>query len=146
MISLQQIEQDLIAAIKAKEQIAVDVLRGLKTRIQNEKISKMKELNEGDITALVKSEVKRRKEAAESYKTGGRAELSDKEMAEADILSKYLPAQMSTEELSTLIDKVIAENNFAVKDFGHAMGKLKAAVGDKAEGAAVAKLLKEKLK
>jgi uncharacterized protein YqeY len=57
MISLQQIESDLIEAIKAKDQLKVDTLRGLKTRIQNEKIAKMKDLAEADIFVLVCSEV-----------------------------------------------------------------------------------------
>ena len=65
MLSLSQIEQDLIAAMKARDQMAVDTLRGLKTRLQNEKIAKAKELNEADIVVLIRNEVKRRKEAAE---------------------------------------------------------------------------------
>ena len=145
-MNLAQIESDLTTAIKAKDQIAVDVLRGLKTRVQNEKISKMRDLSEADIVALVRSEVKKRKEAAEVYEKGGRAELAEKENKEASILQKYLPAQMSEVELSTLIDKSISENNFIAKDFGAAMGKLKAQVGDKADGATLAKILKEKLK
>ena len=146
MISLQKIESDLIAAIKSKDQIAVDVLRGLKTRIQNEKIAKMRDLSESDIIALIRSEVKKRKEAAEVYKTGGRAELSDKENKEAVILEKYLPQQLSEAQLAGLVDAAISENNWTAKDFGAAMGKLKAQAGDKADGATLAKLLKDRLK
>lgn len=146
MISLSQIETDLTTAMKAKDQVAVDVLRGLKTRIQNEKIAKMKDLGENDILALVKSEVKKRKEAGEAYKNGGRQELSDKEFFEAGILEKYLPAQMDEAQLTVLIEKSVAENNYTAKDFGPAMGKLKAQVGNTADGALLAKILKEKLK
>ena len=99
MISQKQIETDLITAMKAKDQIAVETLRGLKTRVQNEKVSKMKdELAEADIIALVRSEVKRRKEAAASFQNASRPELADKELKEAGILEKYLPAQMSEEQ------------------------------------------------
>jgi uncharacterized protein YqeY len=163
MISLSQIEQDLTAAMKAKDQVAVDTLRGLKTRIQNEKtaargrpdpapnagegaLSSKANLTEAEIVALIRSEVKRRKEAAASFSGGGRAEMAAKELREAGILEKYLPAQMSEEKLQLLIAKVVSENNFTVKDFGAAMGKLKAEAGDSADGALLAKLLKEKLK
>ncbi len=160
MISLQQIETDLTTAIKARDQMAADVLRGLKTRIQNEKTAARRrpdpalnageaslgDLSETEIVALIRSEVKKRKEAATSYENGGRKELAEKENREAEILQKYLPQQMSEEELSALLDKTILENGFSAKDFGQAMGKIKSAVGDKADGATLAKLLKEKLK
>ncbi len=147
MISLSQIESDLTAAMKAKEQIAVEVLRGLKTRIQNEKVAKMKaELEETEILALIKSEVKRRKDSAESFVKGGRQELADKETTEMKILEKYLPAAMPESELVAIIEKAIAENNFTAADFGKAMGKVKALAGANADGAILAKLLKEKLK
>ncbi len=146
MISLSQIESDLTAAMKAKDQTAVDVLRGLKTRVQNEKISKMSDLSENDLVALIRSEVKKRKEAGEAFKNGGRQEMADKELKEAEILGKYLPQQMSEDQLAALIDKLIAENSYAAKDFGAAMGKLKSQVGNQADGATLAKLLKEKLK
>lgn len=146
MLSLDQIETEIKEAIKAKDQLLVDTLRGLKTRIQNEKIAKMKDLGESEILALVKSEVKKRKEAAESYGIGGRAELQGKELKEAAILEKFLPPQMQESELKVLVEKVIAENNFTVKDFGKAMGQLKAQVGEAADGSKLAKLLKEKLK
>lgn len=146
MLNLQQIETDLVTAMKAKNQLAVETLRGLKTRVQNEQISKMKDLAEADIIGLIRNEVKRRKEAAQTYTTAGRQELADKELAESLILEKYLPAQMPEAELAKLIDEAISQNNFTAADFGKAMGKIKAQVGDRADGAALAKLLKEKLK
>jgi uncharacterized protein YqeY len=158
MLNLQQIESDLTIAMKAKNQIAVDTLRGLKVRLQNEKTAAgrpeqsegslpgKKELTESEIIALVKSEIKRRKEAAESFTSGGRAEMAEKELAEAKILENYMPAQMSEPELSKIIDEVIAGNNFTAADFGKAMGALKSKVGQSADGGLMARLLKEKLK
>lgn len=155
MISLEQIETELITAMKAKDQVAVDTLRGLKVRLQNERIAKKSreagsgsagDVSQEDIISLVKSEIKRRKEAAESFTSGGRAEMAEKELAEAKILEKYLPAQLSEEELSSLIDAAILENGFTAGDFGKAMGSLKAKVGQSADGAMLAKILKEKLK
>lgn len=160
MISLKQIETDLVTAMKAKDQLSVEVLRGLKTRIQNEKtaargrpeqsegslISDDKELSEDQIIALVKNEVKRRKESAETYKTGGRAELAEKELNEAKVLEKYLPDQMSEDQINAVITEVLSANSFTPADFGKAMGQVKAKVGNNADGSLVAKLLKEKLK
>lgn len=147
MLSLAQIEKDLTEAIKAKDRVLMDVLRGLKTRIINEQVAKMvSELTEEAIVSIVRSEVKKRKEAAESFLHGGRAEQAEKENKEAEILNKYLPAQMPEEELAKIIDAVLAENAFGVKDFGKAMGLIKARVKDAADGASISKVLKERLK
>ncbi len=148
MLNLTQIQTDLVTAMKAKDQVALETLRGLKTRAQNQLTAPGRaegDLTEEELVQLVKSEVKRRKEAAQTYVDGQRQELADKELAEAAVLEKYLPAQMSEQELTVLIEKVIAENSFAAKDFGQAMGKLKAQVGNNADGALLAKILKEKL-
>lgn len=147
MISKTQIEADLVTAMKAKDQLTVEVLRGLKTRIQNEMVAKIKqELSEEEIIALIRSEVKRRKEAVQTYEQGGRKELAEKELAEAGVLQKYLPAQMSEQDLVKLAEQIVAENNFVAADFGKAMQVLKTKVGNQAEGALLAKTLKEKLK
>ncbi len=147
MISLQQIEKDMITAMKAKDSVAVGVLRGLKTRIQNEKVSKIiQDLSQEDILALVRSEIKKRKEAALGFEKGGNTEAKDKELKEAEILSKFLPAQMSEEEVSKVVDEVITAGGFTAADFGKAMGALKAKAGNNADGAMLAKVLKEKLK
>jgi hypothetical protein len=146
MLSLQQIESDLTAAMKAKNQLAMDTLRGLKLRLQNDKISKMRDLTEADITALVKSEIKRRKEAAESFTAGGRQELAEKELTEAKILENYMPKQLSEQDIVKIIDEIIAQNSFVAADFGKAMGQLKSKAGQNVDGATMARLLKEKLK
>ena len=146
MITLAQIELGIKEALKARNSLAADTLRGLKTRIQNEQIAKMKELSAEDLAALVRSEVKRRKEAAAAYEQGGRQELKEKELAEAAILEKYLPPQLSEEQLQAMADEIISGGSFGAKDFGQAMGKFKAAVGSGADGATLARILKEKLK
>lgn len=146
MINLSQIQTDLVTAMKAKDHVAVEVLRGLKTRIQNEQVAKTaRELNEDEIIILIWSEVKRRKEAAESFEKGGRQELKAKELLEAEILQKYLPAQMPENQIAEMAEKVIAEGSFKTADFGKAMGIMKSKLGNSADGATIAKVLKEKL-
>jgi uncharacterized protein len=144
MISLTQIETDLTDAIKSRDQVRTETLRGLKTRLQNEQIASMKDLTEDQVLSLIRSEVKRRKEAAVAFEEGSRSEMAQKELAEAEILSVYLPQGPSAEQITATIDTIISENNFTAKDFGQAMGKLKASLPT-ADGAELAKLLKEKL-
>lgn len=146
MLSLAIIETDLQAALKQRNRLAADTLRSLKTRIQNEQIAKGKELTEPDISALIRSEVKRRKEAAEAFTAGGRSDSAQKEQDELAILQTYLPAQLSEQQIGSKIDELIAANSWTVKDFGPAMGKLKGELGDSADGATISKLLKDKLK
>jgi uncharacterized protein YqeY len=145
-MNLQEIETQLKDAMKAKDAVAVGVLRGLKTRVQNEQIAKQTTLTEDEIFALIRSEIKKRKEASESYTTGGRLDLAEKETQEAEILNKFLPALMSEAEVLTHIEQVLAGNNFTASDFGKAMGAVKAKVGNNVDNALVAKLLKQKLK
>lgn len=147
MITLSTIETDLVSAMKAKDQVAVDTLRGLKTRIVNEQVAKMNDqLDESAILSLVKSEIKRRKEAAESFMAGGRQETAEKELHEAAILEKYLPAQLGEAEIAAKVNEVLAGGSFTAQDFGKVMGQLKAALGNSADGALIAKVVKEKLK
>ncbi len=146
MVTLQQIEEEIKTALKARDRVAADTLRGLKVRIQNEKIAKMRDLSDDELTALVKSEIKRRKEAAEAFVSGNRQDMADKELAESAILEKFLPEQMTEEQLKAIIDQAVTEQGYASQDFGKAMGYLKAKVGQAADGAMLAKLLKEKLK
>ncbi|HMR55276.1 MAG TPA: GatB/YqeY domain-containing protein [Candidatus Doudnabacteria bacterium] len=145
-LSLQTIQDQLKTYLKEKNQIAVDTLRGLKTRITNEQISKGSELTSDEILALVKSEAKRRKEAVEAFTAGGRTDSAAKETAELDILSIFLPEQLSEEQIVAKIEEQISANGWTTADFGKAMGTLKQGFGNDADGAVVSRLLKERLK
>lgn len=145
MVSLSSIEIDLQAAMKQRNSVAVDTLRGLKTRLENERISTGKDLDEPTVLKVIASEVKRRKEAAQAFTTGGRPEMAQKEQDEAILLAAYLPAQLSESDIVAKVDELITANSWTQKDFGQAMGKLKAEFGNSADGATISKILKEKL-
>lgn len=145
-LSLNVIEQQLTEALKSKNQISVDTLRGLKTRITNEQIAKGDKLTTEELLALVKSEAKRRKEAIVAYQNAGRTESMEKEAQELQVLSQFLPEQLSQEQIISVITEQITQNNWTVADFGKAMGALKTHFGDSADGAVVSQLLKERLK
>jgi len=144
-LDLKSIESDLTVALKSKNSLETEVLRALKTRIQNQKIAAGKDLTPEDIIQLVSSEVKRRKEAAKLYTDGNRQELADKELAEVVVLNKYLPAQVSVEEIANSIEAVLASGEYTAKDFGRLMAELKTKFGQSADGATLSKVLKEKL-
>lgn len=146
MISLPQIESDLTSALKARDSEKTSVLRALKTRVQNEQIKQMKELSESELLAIVQSEVKRRKEAADSFLQGDRKDLAEQEQREAEILVGYLPPQASEAEVVEFVDAIISEYGMTAKDFGKGMGLLKQKFGNTAAGELLAKILKEKLK
>lgn len=145
MVSIELIDDDLKTGLKARNQLAVDTLRGLKTRIQNEQIAKGTTLGEDEIIALLRSEVKRRNDAATAFESGNRPELAEKEKQEAQILAKYLPAQADESDITAKIETLISENNWTAKDFGVAMGKLKAEFGASADGGTLSRILKDKL-
>lgn len=146
MANLADIESDTHAALKARDSLTTETLRGLKTRIQNETIAQGHELSEDEVMALVASEVKRRKEAATAFTNGGRPELAEKELAESVVLQKYLPAQVDEAELREAITAMVKEAGWSTKkDFGSAMAALKAKYGASADSGTLAKLLQEQL-
>ncbi len=144
-LSLSAIETELTSALKSRDQIKADVLRALKTRVQNFKIEKQSDLSSEDIISLVKSEIKKRKDSIEMYSNAGRQDSADKEQQEVNVLQVFLPEQVDEETLSLAIDTFIADNNWTKSEFGPAMSKLKEHFGASADGAMIAKLLKAKL-
>ena len=146
MTLAEQIQTDIVVAMKARDDFKLSVLRMVKSAIQLKEVEKLRKLDDAESIQLLQTILKQRKESIEQFTKGNRPELAEKEGKEAEILAKYLPAQMSEADLVSLTDKFLADNQFTAKDFGAAMGKLKAKVGDQADGATLAKILKEKLK
>ena len=112
MFLIQQIEVDLKSAMMAKEEVRLGVLRMLKASLKNravEMIKPMEELSDDEVAAILKTESKKRKESIEIFEQNNRADLADKEKAELVIVEKYLPRQISAEELKAKIAETIAE-------------------------------------
>ncbi len=120
-----RIDQDLKAAMKAREAERLGVLRMLKTSLKNAAIEKGGidfVLPEPDALAIVRKELKKRQDSVESFTKGGRPELAAKELSEAAILSAYLPQAMTAEELQTLVATAIADAGAtSKKDMGAVM-------------------------
>ncbi len=141
-----KILEDLKQAMLAKQQTEVDTLRMLKARIMNEEIAKGKQFSDEEIVSIVGSEVKRRRDSVEAYTQGGRPELAEKEQAEITVLQKYMPEQLSEDEVKSIIEEALSGQVFAAADFGKAMGLVMPKLKGKADGAVISKILKEKLK
>jgi len=140
------IETDIKAAMLAGDKLKVEVLKGLKSAIQNERIAAKKELNDDDVIKITKKEVKKRHEAADLYEKAGANERKEKELFEAEILNKYLPKQLTDDELEAAVTKVIEDNGINdPQKLGMAIGLVNKQVGASADGAKIAQLVKKKL-
>jgi uncharacterized protein len=141
-----QIQADLSAAAKSQDRPRVPALRMLVDALQKEAKQARGELDEQREIAVLKRERKRRVEAAEAYRNGGRADAAQAEEAEAAIIDAYLPAQISDDELQQLVADALAETGAASP---REMGKVMSAVMSKAQGRAdgrrVSELVKERL-
>lgn len=132
-----KIQSDLVAAMKNKDELKLSVLRMLKSAMQLAQVEKGKEnaLTDDDVLVLVRRLIKQRVEAAEMYKSGGAADRAERELAEAQVLEIYQPAQLSDEDILKIVANVAEETGAAgPKDMGKMMGKTMAAVKGQADG------------
>ncbi len=146
-MSLQnQIETDVILALKAHDEIKVSVLRLLKNAIANTAIAAQKELTNEEIISVIKKQAKDRQEAMTLYKAADKTEAFQKEAAELTILETYLPEDMPESQLLPLIDEALTKvQPSGMADFGKVMGFLMPQVKGKVDGTRLAELVKQKL-
>lgn len=144
-----KLEQDLKAAMLAGDSQKVSVLRGVKTVLLNVKIATGKRdsgLSDEEVLPQLAKQAKQRQESADLYVQGGNQAKADDELAEKAIIESYLPAQLGEDELKDMIDKVIGETGAAgPAAIGQVIGQVKAKTGAAADGAMIARLVKEKL-
>lgn len=141
-----RLREDLKQAQLMANGLVVATLRLLLSEIRNTQIAKGQVLSDDDVTQVIQKELKKRRESAEVFKQGNRHELAEREEAEAAVLEKYLPEQMSDEELTKIIEAVITEVGASeVKDMGRVIGAVRQKVGSLADGAKISQIVKEKL-
>lgn len=143
-----KISEDIQAAMKARDKVRLEALRGVKKEFLEAKTAKGAngELpDEAAVKILVKM-VKQRKESAKIYQENNRQELADNELAEAAVIEEYLPKQLNAEELQEELRKIIAEvGATGPKDMGKVMGKASKALAGRAEGRAISETVKQLL-
>jgi uncharacterized protein len=136
-----RVKSDLTTAMKAGERERVGALRLVLSELQ-----KAAKEGDDDEVAVLRRERKRRLDAAEQFRDGGRGELAAKEESEAELIAAYLPAELSDDELAALVAEKVEQTGAASpKDMGKVMGAVMPAVGGRADGKRVSALVREKL-
>ena len=145
------LQNDLTNAIRAKDQLTTGTLRMVLSAITNEEVSgkNARELSDQEVITVLNREAKKRKEAATAFDDAKRSELADRERAELEVLSKYLPEALSDEALTTIIRDAVAQVTAAGQSGPSAMGSVmklvSPQVAGRADGAAVAAAVKTAL-
>lgn len=147
MLLEKQIDKDYIDAMKAKDTVRSSALSYLRAMVKQVKVDQRLEvLDDAGVTTVIKKQIKQRQDSIEQFEKGGRADLAAKEKNEVELMKKYLPAEMSTEEVKGLIDEAVKESGAtSMKDMGNVMKAVRDKVAGRADGKLVSDLVKEKL-
>ena len=144
-----RITDEMKAALLGGNRFRGDVLRNVKAAILNEEVSLGKRdegLNDAEVEKVLAREVKKRVESAELYRSNGRAELAEPEEQEAEILREFLPEQLSEAEIVAIVeDVVVSMDDVSIQKMGQVIGAVKQKIGNAADGALIARIVKEKL-
>jgi uncharacterized protein YqeY len=145
----EQIQKDMVAAMRSREELRLSTLRMIKAALKNKEIDKRAPLDEKEEQQVLATMIKQRRDSIEQFQKGGRLELADKEAAEIGLIDVYLPKAMGEEEVATVVIATIAEMGApTMKDMGtvikNVMAKLQAS-GARVEGKTVSGLVKQHL-
>jgi len=143
---LDQIESDLKAAQKEKNETKTSALRNLKAALKNAEIEKQESLSEEEVMKIVGKKVKQHKDSIESFQSGNRMDLVETEIAQMKVLQKYLPKQMDESAVEKAVLEVISELNASTSDFGKVMKEVMNRLKGQTEGSMVSGFVKKHLK
>jgi uncharacterized protein len=144
----ERLRADLTDALRSRDQVRLRTLRMALTSITTEEVSgsAVHELSDEDIVKVLAREAKKRREAAEAFEAAGRADQAEAERAEGDVLATYLPAQLSDDEIASLVAAAIAETGAAgMPAMGKVMKAVTPQVAGRAEGGRVAAEVRRQL-
>lgn len=141
-----QLNADIKSAMKARETERLTVLRSFSAAIKQREVDERITLEDADVIALADKLIKQRKDAAEQFAHGGRDDLAEKEKQEIEILSVYLPQQLSGDEVAKLIAEAINNSGASsMRDMGAVMNTLRPQLAGRADMGAVSKQVREQL-
>lgn len=141
-----RINADIVAAMKAKDEAALSALRMLKSALKYKEVDLKRELKDEDVIGVLSQQAKQRREAIEGFEKGGAADRAASEKAELALIEKYLPAQMTDDEIKAAVVSVVAAvGATGPKDMGKVMGALNPKVKGKADMAKVSAIVKAQL-
>lgn len=139
-----QILEDMKTYMKEKNQVALGAIRMLRSEIKNAEIDKSGDLTDDEVIRVISSSIKKRKDSVNQYRDAGRHDLAAKEEEEIKVLEKYMPEQLSEEEIKEIIVEEMKELDTPDKKyFGKIMKNVMAKVGNRADGKLVNKMVKE---
>ena len=143
-----RLTEDLKLAMKARDQLRMDVIRMIKAAVLNKEVEIKKDLDDAEMSRIMTTMIKQRKESVEQFEKGQRAELAAKERQEISIIEAYLPKALSPEEFDRTVDAVIRESGAtSAKDMGAVMKAVMARLaGQPVDGKQVSDLVRSKLK
>ena len=143
---VEQLEKDMIEAMKAKDMFRLTVIRMVKGALKQEQIDHKKEINDDLLIDVVNKQIKMRKDSITEFEKGNRTDLVEKTQKEIDILLKYLPEQLSNEEVEKIINDIFDEVKPAgMKDMGKVMGLAQGKLKGKADMKEVSTIIRNKL-
>ena len=143
----EKIQKDLVDAMRAKDELRLSVLRGIKAAIKHREVEKIRALDETESIQILQTLVKQRKESIEHFTKGNRPELAEKETKELAIIESYLPAGASEAEMNAAITKAISETGAnSIKQMGTIVKAAKAALeGKSIDGKTLSDLVRDRL-
>ena len=143
-----RLSEDLKLAMKARDQLRMDVIRMIKAAVLNKEVEMKKDLDDADMSRIMTTMIKQRKESVEQYEKGQRAELAAKERQEISIIESYLPKALSADELERIVESAIGETGAtSAKEMGTVMKAVMTRLaGQPVDGKQVSDLVRSKLK
>lgn len=142
----RRINQDAKEALKSKDTVTLNVLRMLKSEIRYKEIERGSELSDDDVISVLSSAIKKRKDSIQQFEKGGRDDLASKEKEELAVVTKYMPEQVSEEELSQIISQAISEEGATgASDLGKVMKLVMPKVRGRADGKKVNQMVSSQL-
>jgi len=146
MSLISRIEEELAAAMRERDSDRRDALRLILSSLRSAEKELQRPLHDEEELQVLQRERKRRLEAAEAFRAGGREEQAESEERELDVLEEFMPEPLSEEELETIIDDAIAEvGATSIRDLGRVMADVMPQIAGRADGSAVSQVVREKL-
>ena len=148
MTLVKQIDQDMVAAMKARDTERTSTLRMVKAALKNREIEKRAALTDTEAQQVFTTMIKQRRDSIEQFQKGHRPELAAKEAREIVVIESYLPKNLGEDDLRKVIDEALAGQTFGPKDMGAAMKAVQAHIqqaGQRADGRQVSELVKARL-
>ena len=145
---VQQVEKDIVTAMKARESERLTTLRMVKTAFKNKEIEKREPLTDAEAQQILTTLIKQRRESVEQFTKGNRPELAEKELGEIALIEGYMPKAAGEEEIKKLVEEALAGQTFGPKDMGAAMKTVQAKIqasGLRADGRQVSEIVKAHL-